>query len=122
MKANELMIGDWVNETYEAVDGNMYEQEKQVGIHDFNDAKNFEPIPITPEILEKNGFEYDEEGRVLTDNLVFWINDFRYIEYNPFNKAFLILGVSSTFDGTCIYVHELQHALRLCKIDKEVKL
>ena len=79
--------------------------------------KDIKPIPITPEILAMNGFKYRIE-----DDLVFWVNDSRYIEYNSFNNSFIILGESSTFYGICNYVHELQHALRLCKIDKEVKL
>ena len=118
MKANELMIGDWVNETYEAIDGNMYEQEKQVGIYDFNDAKNFEPIEITPEILEKNGF------------IRYGMSDVYGFECLGLNNTININNHDCTVRGkhttinkqNMLYVHTLQHALRLCKIDKEIEL
>ena len=71
MEAKDLMIGDWVlhENTYKRVDvvwnnamsltnpnktwGSIYADKFYEGI---------EPIPITPEILEKNGFKKKEEG------------------------------------------------------------
>ena len=55
MKVEELMIGDWY--WWEA-EGKKYPM--QVTKDSFRlfdeDISNFEPIPLTPEILEKNGF------------------------------------------------------------------
>ena len=130
MKAEELMVGDWfefpMNQKIQikSID-KVNETDTIINRGKFDDLfflDDIKPILLTPEMLEKNGFEYDEEGRVLADNLVLWIDEIRYVEYNPFNRAFLILGESSTFDGICNYVHELQHALRLCGIDKQIEL
>lgn len=128
MKANELMIGDWLlynNMPYRVIqvdgiarDGFMLEN----GMEDCG-----EPIPLTSEILEKNGFGYTEsDGHIKhfylgercfckdmklhigTDldkgNGVFWLNYFG-------NSLWRIL-----------YVHELQHAFRLFGIEMEVEL
>lgn len=61
MKTNELMIGDWVRCTdpkpfkVEQIDG----VEEQVYGDDgfYVDTADLQPIPLTGEILEKNGFE-----------------------------------------------------------------
>ena len=48
MKVNELMIGDWV-----LFAGSKYQIRKE----DFSRNYDFEPIQLTSEILEKNGFK-----------------------------------------------------------------
>ena len=54
MKANELMIGDWVY----IKDYPMTAQPMQVKKEHFvRSLVEFEPIPLTKELLEKNGFE-----------------------------------------------------------------
>ena len=121
MKANELMIGDWVRH----VNGTPMQVTKITTVH-FACAKNggancweynnkFEPIPLTPEILEKNGLEndtlgccFDEDEQMVleisnTEEGIYWT-----INYNEY--AILKLK----------YVHQLQHALRLCGINKEI--
>lgn len=75
------------------------------------------PIPLTREILEKNGMkfrtnvgwfaeddEYFLEISTKGDNVYWTINDWEY--------SLLKLN----------YVHELQHALKLCRIEKEIVL
>lgn len=72
-------------------------------------AEKLLPIPITPRILEENGWYYDDlDGE--------WCGcGFRISGYNP--EEYVIL------DGRTIsYVHELQHFLRDCKINKEIIL
>ena len=136
MKAEELMIGDWVDVYHELTDeSGFYKPLRVTGIHyndgicfgdstiesPWNDLKEFEegvrPIPLTPEILEKNGlendplgcyFDEDKQGELeisSTDEGVYWT-----INYNEYG----ILKLK--------YVHQLQHALRLCKIEKEIIL
>ena len=68
-----------------------------------------EPIPLTPEILEKNGFTRDGES--------WWYKDFRIVLFSS-NGVSLICGRQMRFK----YVHELQNALRLCIIEKEIEL
>lgn len=111
MKANELMIGDWVLDTRTGTPlrVNPFMAELEV--------PEWQPIPLTPEILEKNGlandpygchFEEDEYMALeisVEEEGIYWT-----INYNEYG----ILKLK--------YVHELQHALRLCKVDKEIAL
>lgn len=85
---------------------------------------DLEPIPITPEILEKNGFKQDPKSRsrkshqiITNDVYISWWKGRLNIMYKPF------VGHSTNHincDGK--YVHELQHALRLAGIKKEILL
>ena len=79
-----------------------------------------EPIEITPEILEKNGWEVNVNN----------INPKKWIAVLGENAA-IIRGdetfIIITTDGGEIrfpfrYVHQLQNALTLCGIDKEIEL
>ena len=83
---------------------------------------NIHPIPITPEILEKNGFEL---GGVLHNtysvgdsNYTITIGKYGRGQCDIMNHLFHI-GVTMECCGT---VHELQHALRICGIEKEIDL
>ena len=75
-------------------------------------GKDFDPIPLTEEILVKNGFEKFAESQTCfdyTDNdihLEYWIGDgcFRY------------------YTAEIHYVNQLQHLLRLVGTDKEIEL
>lgn len=79
---------------------------------------NLEPIPLTPEILEKNEFYYENNvGYVLeyyNYEIIYdmWENELRILKDRE-----QILKIK-TFDKMCI--HEVQHALKLCGIDKEI--
>ena len=117
------MIGDWVEVSNTAL------QIAALGTikAGFADSKNelfyhyydvLQPIPLTIEILLKNGYKETAEG-VSTH---YWIDDYDdpvmvlysldkfYLEYIEWTHIELK------------YVHELQHALRLCGIEKEIKL
>ena len=79
-----------------------------------------EPIPLTTEILKKNGFVKDEKD----DNMYYWnwgvIDD--CISYDKETSKVRIISASGlTFVKILQYVHELQHALRLCEIQKEIE-
>ena len=117
MKVAELMIGDYV------FDGNNVAQVTSItcdGIIEttFNETSNIEvihPIPLTKEILEKNDWEKRPTG------YVFYTDGKRYD-----NSLWYIFG-SNTFivnaaEFQIKYVHELQHVLRLCNIEKEIVL
>ena len=129
MTQYELMIGDWV------LDGDNVAQVTSItcdGIIEttFNETSNIEvihPIPLTPEILEKNGFVLKpdgwiwcrEEGIEEQDYIFIQFrkgyDEVRLVELNFVNK---LLAKFRTIQ----FVHELQHALRLCNIDKEIVL
>lgn len=128
MNLNELMIGDWVEDTYRnkfvqwnprlwfmEINGHMTDRPVE--------GRDYKPIPLTPEILEKNGFEpvgfhrvwSNEEikGRIEVDcvrdvSLEFW-----YVNYNNFpNKGRV----------RAWYVHELQHTLKNAEINRRIVL
>lgn len=74
-------------------------------------------IPITPEILEKNGFQRNEMYFVcqLDENFELWyyphLGSLRY-EYNG--------ELIAKFPDAMNYVHQLQHALKMCGIYKKI--
>ena len=80
------------------------------------------PIPITPEILEKNGFEKIEAKyyRYFLEEKDYYESARVYFDEEP-NVAVRVLD-RSEFKGRIKYVHQLQHALQLCKIRKEIEL
>lgn len=84
-------------------------------IYSYN-IDELKPIPLTPEILEKNEFTKDLD----LDNVHYW---FTLIDEHI---RFSILHVRNVFQWLgpldFKYVHELQHALRLCGIKKEIEL
>lgn len=129
MKANELMIGDWVlfSGKPKRVESIFVSDNGVEQIYVFGNTSQvstinayIQPIPLTEEILEKNGFEYD-------DTNIGWglgTHDFMIeLGHIPFeeDEDYLFVWVADK-RARLDYVHELQHALRLCRIDKEIEL
>lgn len=126
MKVSELMIGDWVlfepfkNDSTPkrvgGVDGGM------VSINCLWEAPLYiRPIPLTADILAKNGFG-DSSA---TNEKFFECGDFEiWIDFKEQGYWACIKNRVGElyFEGNKRYVHELQHALRLCGIDKEIVL
>ena len=73
-----------------------------------------EPIPLTQEILEKNGFS--NKG-----TLWYLEEDNFELEHNN-NDSFIWIVGDVYIVASIKYVHELQQALRLCGIEKEIVL
>ena len=85
-------------------------------------VSNCLPIPLTPEILEKNGFVNVENTQTSTIIYSFRDSLFR-IEVYDFNHITIKSYYTDSFCDTFISsIHELQHALRLCGIEKEIIL
>lgn len=134
MKANELMIGDWVSYRKDfpdrvnaiAIGGHAVSLE-----HDsWQQMSSIQPIPLTPEILEKNGIHLEEVGDNGTVTPAKWRNRFEKWSIKTTWK-----DAALWYDRTAKYwhlhdmgaakihfVHELQHALLLAGIEKEVTL
>jgi hypothetical protein len=127
MKARDLMIGDWVQvpclidntENYNAWCQIKQLRDGDLDVIGFKELSydEIEPIPITPEILEKNGFKY------MTD---LWYTQTK--EMKPIQIVFKETNVI-TLSINCTpvpinlkYVHQLQHALRLYGIKKDILL
>ena len=107
MNYKGLMVGDWVI-------CNHYQDKpftKQFVVADFakGEYEFCEPIPLTDDILMKNGFRYS----ISHDD---WTNaDCNFFLYKSYN-SYRILNTDIKLN----YVHELQHMLRLCGIEKEI--
>ena len=125
MNVNELMVGDWVN--YRGI----YNKIAPADFCHFEWIDEIRPIPLTLEILEKNGFEITEFDNRIYDTYMennirlgiqvepwqFWCYYNQLTPEGEINdEIFRIL-----FQETP-YVHQLQHVLRLCGIEKEIEL
>ena len=130
MKATDLMLGDWVRHK----NGNLFRvtclkgEDFACGMpHLWNYNNKFEPIPLTPEILEKNGFDgvfkktYQldlPEGKYERIYVSYWKGRLS-LRYSPDVRQ---KHSTNEIRINCKEVHELQHALRLCGIEKEIVL
>ena len=102
MKATELQIGDWI----------LY-GDKPVKVLQLSENGKYgwvKPIPLTPEILEKNGWkeaqywhEYQDGKNTIQCCLPDMRGKINGIEIEHFK---------------CEYVHQYQHLLRLCGLDE----
>ena len=119
MKATELMIGDWVQYNCDDCKG----KPTKIETCDFDAPQFFDPIPITTEILEKNGAE------IVNDIInIYRFDGFSLSHEYDTEDGDLYWGLTiatRNCDVSLIsihYVHELQHALRMCRIKKEIEL
>ena len=146
LTAKDLMIGDWVsinNKPHKVTgiqicDGIMCVQTDYTDT--YYSIENYEPIPLTAEILEKNGFYFGYTSRQEDAASLIgcscekaWTYDegggsIQVTFPNECDGGLIVLD-DQDFDKNLefvfanqIYVHELQHALRLCGIDKEITL
>ena len=116
INGKDLMIGDWV---INPVDNTPMKIEWDM-LKIYN---KFESIPITPDFLEKHGFKkQDYDGWLISEN-----NGRRLIEYRTdyFDGMLRIRYAEEPFCDLSVkikYIHELQHALRLVGIDKEITI
>ena len=108
MKVEELMVGDWVRndlgETQQVVE--LREDGAMLYYNDIFPYDDIQPIPLTPEIFEKNEFKNIDEDNDCYGFYIYWRNENGYS-----------IGMQ---DLHLHFVHELQHALRLCGIEKEI--
>ncbi len=128
MKANELMIGDFLlgydNKPLKVIsiaeDGIYFDSKDGEGVSSFD---NLSPIPLTPEILEKNGFEECIWGGKKSWRRRYLVHNEVLICIDGRDGGFKHFGYQGYESQICLfYVHELQHALRLCGIEKEIVL
>ena len=117
MKVEELMIGDWY---YWEAEGKKYPLQvtKNAFTLSDEDISNFQPIPLTVEILEKNGLEEINDKTRLSlecDNFYFSYYSTNHMTVYNKNTGTLVHKVIN-------YIHELQHAITFCGINKEIIL
>ena len=125
MEAKDLMIDDWV--ACEGKNGKVKElREHKLSLKTENSVmivyyNNVEPIPITSEILEKNGFVTDRYGEIeLNDEL--GTSEINIVLEPTYSEEYYWWRINNNLIVKIKYVHELQHILKLVGIKKEVKL
>lgn len=129
MEATEIMVGDQLTYRgqFAAFDFRVEEVTKhKVGYHAepgenriyYLRLNEVQPIPLTPERLEWNGFEKVQNLLVLQ-----WENgvypSMIFVEYNPENYCLFINDMM--FPKPVRFLHELHHILMDCGIEKEIK-
>ncbi|MBP5454887.1 MAG: hypothetical protein J6Y37_00110 [Paludibacteraceae bacterium] len=143
MDVSELRIGDWIRQVDDESDATSVVQVLGIDINDNIWARGllgedlkpidaigccavecFEPIPLTPEILEKNGFVikngFAQIGNFGNSPLIIW-----HFKDDPILRHFTHeLEIHQNDTGKvhvhiqCDFVHELQHVLSVCGIEK----
>lgn len=116
------MIGDWVRVSERDIVGNYQVQEikynggygvvvDQIYFY-FMWGHHIQPIPLTEEILKANGFVFKNDEYAYLDlyGVIISFNNNTTLRIVDYRNAVDILSVSKKK----WYVHELQHALRLC--------
>ena len=133
MTSKDLMIGDWVKLPQMLAD---YSPARVEEINDkgciadgwplLNDE--IQPVPLTPEILEKNGFErttcgvgsiiytFSDDDEYYAFAIDEYTDSIWRVEYTNCEMSFPLVRIM------VLFVHEFQHALRLCGIDKDIEL
>lgn len=116
MKANELscrdvMVGDWVDVRNNAAP-NTPHLERITPSHFLRD-EHWYGVELVPEILEKNGF--------VIESKYCYGNHLRYCLLVD-DGLWIDISGENFFEGKLEYVHQLQHALSLCGIEKEIVL
>lgn len=131
MKADKLMIGDWVQINFRD------KKVKVTGIHDGLIETNvvsplrsdeYKPIPLTREILEAIGFHDTYVSMTLEKDNVYKSYDYYghcvAVDMNE-NKIKIMHDSRVLLDlwyNYTICVHDLQHNMRMCGVEKEVVL
>ena len=132
MKTTDLMIGDWVmadNKLLKVSDILRY----RIYAHDaveYYHIENLEPILLTPEILKNNGFELVADSERVTKAFIdlydLWECEITQQQtltlfYDRNSKDYHLQAFGDNISNI-YFVHELQHALRLCGIKKEIDI
>lgn len=151
MNTNDLMIGDWVTITepddFHGYTGKVVITNAETNyimvripdmhLHDVF-VEDLQPIQLTEEILRNNGFKNDvlaeksiiaegasnssvilisEDNRIMINNIDEYLNSF-----NNWHVHIDTEDMRTMCTAEITYVYELQHLLKLCKIEKEIVL
>lgn len=134
MKIAELSIGDWVRDSNGIIakvrgienwdDGYILNVQTVSGSICALSATGALPIPLTPEILEKNGFVRKDGYRFVNIDMLSTVEKYgnKYYDYhNIYKKGKTYRPIRVEADNIR-YVHQLQHAMRLAGIEKEIEV
>lgn len=134
LNINDLSVGDWVK------CGRWSGRIQRIAMHDeaveviigtdlgrlymYKRVDEIDSIPITPGKLEANGF-------VKNGGVYIWSNKkyrvflglkelYHFVEIEEMDKQ--LVTKSSRIEVSQLYAHQLQHALRLAGVEKEIEL
>ena len=110
MKITELMIGDLVYNSYHKMNINWWYSDMVCPNGLIVTGRDIKPIPLTPEILKKNGFKDAEYWCEYKDDKV--IIQCRLPIVRGRINGIVIENLK------CEYVHQYQHLLRLCGLNE----
>ena len=120
IQANELRIGNWISDRggkqwqidcWEAPNkvaakepymGELFEK-PMYGHPLTEEVEYLQPIPLTPEILEKFGFEKDEDGIYLFRSCMYWLDDIKVLQ--------IAIQYAVALNAPCAYLHQLQNLI-----------
>jgi hypothetical protein len=124
MKVTDLMVGDWVYVSGKPV--KITKDDLATMLIFLDDDSKIDPITLTEDILVKNRFQKLNDKTFLLKNQIeievgtkFSEVSARYEDYdrdyNSYNNRYIEIAIIH-------YVHELQHLLPPCGIEKEITL
>lgn len=119
MDQKQLMVGDWVKLN---VEGQSKPEIVQVSAFQIKEwYKDIDPIPLTSDIIEKNGFHHNGLVYIYSNtNLYLYQETGNIWEFGLFDEYGNGKGDPSSMKFCKIkYVHELQHILNLKFVDVE---
>ena len=138
MRCKEIMLGDWLSNDGEKFRVHSIGQHSVVfldekGVKNVAHEDFIEPIPLTKDMLEKNGFTYDPNSEEENDG--WWHrrnfavpsgNEYLSIAFRDDDVAVYDLNImkgNNSGDFHLNYVHELQHLMNtLGFVTIEIKL
>lgn len=124
------MVGDWmlINniphkiQAIDSIDDEIQADDElyYIGEDRYHSEDKIEGVPITPEILEKNSIKKrrDEYAVFGWEGMKQW-----YVTLEDFKPQYDFWFITSSdrdlnISGQIRYVHQLQHALRICGLDE----
>lgn len=130
MRIEELSVGDWISDKNGIIvqvrgiecwsDGYVVNVRTKAGTITNLTVEGVLPIPLLPKILEENGFV--KNGKYDEWNIGTWDTpDLIGVSLERPSIIVKHLGTSIFLDQAK-YVHQLQHALRLAGVEKEIEL
>lgn len=128
MNASDLQLGDWVSCLGDPVRvaSLILKDKKHIGIMSplkniyMYKKKDIKPISLTTDILTNNGFAQDTIGSGLILHIDNSENLYVFVNYRYNGECRNVEISNNMYNISCPikYVHELQHALRLCGLSE----
>lgn len=140
MKANELMIGNWVidNGKYAQITGITCDGNIETTVNEKSNIELVVPIPLNkPDILQRIGFKVEEEYDENYDDYEYYATMICFdarrckveIKYETIKKEISVFSSDRqnilqyrSIETQIRYVHELQNLFTIMQVEKEIEL